>query len=679
MISKLTAILLSHFLRLKLSSLLYLAILALFTASCQNQSNLKPTSNVTVFDSLQLRQTDSLYRRAKDLFGERKFEEAKVLFNQVDTAFLSQKRYPLFLLAKINKATNLRGLQASEDEILQVLKEALFDVKDIPSETFELGSVYNWISAGYLRTEEYSDAKYYALKGLEVFEHPSNAINPQKLDEVLQSYDRLSQAEAGLFNYEKAEAYYFKQLEQEYISTEKTRTLTNVFAFYENTEQFDKAQTVLDTVAWEKRLANTSFYDNYVFQITKLDFYLGLKKYSEALTTAKDLDQFINDSPYGAHFTNWYLDQRLAQIYLEMGNYDEVIEIVDNIKLGVGEERLNNVGSSPQLLYKSQAWYRKGNIEKAKEAIQTAINLHLPEELTKSNFFDAIDINAASIKQKLIGKLMFKAEMCSELYEQDGDQRYLVAALQNYQFVHQLLKEVGVASEEDQFIEEDSFKNFYEVFLKDLHKQWSISMDEDLFYEALTVSDEAKNISVLKELKQVKRNKLFQNIPEELRTKQLHFEASLDSISRAITIALDPSEGMGIRDSISNQFELFKVQLKNDYPKYHSLLYGSQVPIKNIIADKFSDYNLLEYFVGEDHIYVFNVNDGKIQFDKIEFSVTLKNSLEQLIGSLRDPSNGQYQASITTVYDAILAKYNTTNKKLVLILDGQLYALPFEV
>jgi len=671
--------LLSHDFIRSLSALCCLAAILLSGSSCKNPSDTKSESIVVVTDSLQLRHTDSLYRRAKDLYSERQFEEARGLFDQVDTALLAQARYPTFLLSKINKSTNLRALQVPEEEALTVLKEALYDVRDIPAETFEIGSLYNAIAFSYIKTEEYSDSKYYALKALEVFNHPSNANEKQKREEVLQSYDRLAGAEQGLYNYEKTEEYYIKQLNFETSKPKETRTLAKIFAFYEYSGQYDKARILLDTVSWEARLEKTSFYEKYIFHISKLDFHMALKENEESLKTAKELDAFISNSPYGAHFTNWFLDQRLARIYLDMGNYDKVIEIVDNIKLAPGEEQLKNMGNSPHLFSQSKAYYKKGNTEKAKKVLQEAINSHFPNKLSSTNFFATINIESASIKTKLVGKLVFKAEMCSGFYTSSSDETYLNAALENYHLAHQLFKEIGANSEEDQFIENTSFKSFYEDYLSTFHLQWEISNKENLFYEALTVSDEAKNISVLKELKQINRNKLFRNIPELLRNEQQSFEKALDSISRVITIALDPKEGMRSRDSIAKEFGKFKLQLEKDHPKYYALLYGNQIPVKSVIADKYSDYNVIEYFVGENYIYIFNVNDGELQFDKIEFTSALKKSLEQLIGSLRDPTNSEYRKSSALVYESILAKYNTSNKKLALILDDELYALPFEV
>lgn len=648
-------------------------------SSCENQSHQIATTKAVVTDSVQLRLTDSLYRRAKDLYGERKFEEARGLFDLVDTMLLAQERYPTYILSKINKATNLRALQEPEEDARTILKEGLNDVRKIPAETFEIGSLFNSICASYLRTEEYSDAKYYGLKALEVFNHPANEDEKEKTEEILQSYDRLASAEEGLYNYEKSEEYYMMQLDSEKSEFYETRTLAKIFAFFENSNQYDKAKILLDTVSWKPRLEKTSFYENYLFQITKLDYYMALAQYEDALNTATELDSFISNSPYGAHFANWFLDQRLAQINLLMGNYDKVISIVNEAKPSRGEQEMKNKGNTPLLFYQSQAYFKRGDIEKAKKALQTAINLHLPKNLANADFLAVTPIEAATLKNRMIGKLVFKAEICQSLYASSNEEAYLTAALANYDLVHGLLKEIGASSDEDQFMEDDVFQDFYEEYLGTLHETWKISNKEALFYRAFTVSDEAKNISVLKELKQIKRNKLFRNIPAPIREEQLAFETALDSVSKVIALALDPKKAMQQKDSIELQFQNFKQQLKQDYPNYYSLLYGNQIPLKQVIAERFAEYNVLEYFVGKEHIYIFNVIDGQLTFDKLKFSPALKESLEQLINALRDPTNGKYQNYITPVYDALFAKYHVADKKLALILDGELYALPFEV
>jgi hypothetical protein len=633
---------------------------------------------VNQIDRLQIKRTDSLYAICKTLFGERKFKEAVPYYDTVIPQFLSQQRFDKYFMSKRNQSLNQRAMYVPDEEALAELKSGLLQVNNAPLNTFALYAFYLEFSDIYSRLGNYLDARYYAELALSVLNDPVNQSNSKRKVALHECYDYLAIIENNLYNYDQSEKYRLQQLEIAENDQKKIRTLVELVDLYSASKAYDKASVLLDTVSWESRLEGMSFYEKYVYQLTKLDYFIDVGRNEEAITAAIATKDLIGNSGYGAHFSSWYLDQRLYELYFKQSKYEKVVEIINSIDIEDKKEEVRKELRARDFYWLSRAYFYSGNTKAAIEHLSTSINYHLQERRSSEEFLSPISLDNVLFKSSLINKLLFKTEICMKLYEKSSEEKYFSAALQNYGYAHELLKLLGHESSEDRFLEDEQFKKLYENYLNGLHKAYNETQDDDIFYKAFSICDEAKNLAVLNELAQLKESRIFKNIPIELREKKETIDRSLDSLLVILRDRGRTERTVELIDSLEIEKIHYIEGLKNEYPNYHRLLYGTSETIHQILNKKLKDFNIIEYFIGNDAIFIFNKNLDQRSFDKILLTPDLELALSSLSKSLRQPGNTSYITDGKLVFDRLFRKYFRPSTKTVLVLDGQLHNIPFE-
>lgn len=125
--------------------------------------------------------------------------------------------------------------------------------------------------------------------------------------------------------------------------------------------------------------------------------------------------------------------------------------------------------------------------------------------------------------------------------------------------------------------------------------------------------------------------------------------------------------------------------LNEEYPKYHQLKYAQNIPSIEQVHQELSDEELLiEYFFGEESIYVFSISQKKFEVHKIDRDENFNSKLIQLLNELHRPSEGvngfyQFIESSSYLYQKLLEPIleSKNKKELIIIPDGPLALLPF--
>ena len=179
----------------------------------------------------------------------------------------------------------------------------------------------------------------------------------------------------------------------------------------------------------------------------------------------------------------------------------------------------------------------------------------------------------------------------------------------------------------------------------------------------------------------------FSNIPDSLllqdiqlkksiaKFEKLRFESESDSITKECTNRLFKLK--------RQKDELYNLIL-NEYPHYHNLKYNNQVINVREIQQKLgSNETLVEYFVGQDYVYLFTITNDKYNV----VSIKTPNNLEQWVTQLRnsiynfdnEEQTKQYLSSAHHLYNTLIAPIKKELKhKLTIIPDGVLNYIPFE-
>ncbi len=136
----------------------------------------------------------------------------------------------------------------------------------------------------------------------------------------------------------------------------------------------------------------------------------------------------------------------------------------------------------------------------------------------------------------------------------------------------------------------------------------------------------------------------------------------------------------------------FQQHLEKAFPKYHQLKYQNVVVHPQEIQNQFLDEQtvLVEYFWGQDQIYIFTLTQDQISLQAIDQNDELTESLQLLRQQLSEPpSTQQFEQLYTTytehahrLYQMLLAEplkqIPTTVNAMVIVPDNVLAFLPFE-
>lgn len=647
--------------------------------SCTNRDTSKEPETNKPIDSLAWYKADSLNARAKSLFTTRSYEEARALFDQVDTLFKQQQRYEELVLSKVNKASTIQFMFKPVDTILKPLREGLAYAKNLDASSIAMGDLYEKLASTYQRIGEHKNVQYYGEKAIEIYSQPNNSDHKDIDQRIYNAYSALIVANEDLGNFDLAEEYCLKQLEMRRANGGSLADATKeLFIIYFLSEQTEKADAVLRQIEEERFMEGGSIFVAYDFYAFKADYNVSLGRYDEALASLEELEDIINESPFKAHFSQWFMEQRKANIQMAKGEYEKVIEIIGSVPIPSEQDLEVWHQYARDQLYLCEAYRGLGLAEEAKGHIQNAINYHsLPEERT-DDFLQLQTFENMARKERAIEMLTVKGMLAKDIWEQDGASEYFEVALHNLEGAHQLVKEVGGISEEDQFITAERYDDLY-VNLLDLYLDlWEKQGAMETFFKALSICDESKSVSQLMEIKTLRQNRLFEDVSKEIRQREVRLIHALDSLQMIQMGSLGSLKNRKHVDSVQSLLSQLKEEIRKAHPNYYNLVYGADTPIGDIISSHYAEDNVIEFFEGTDVFYVFAHNSNRSFFDKIERPDTLQEQLDLMCLALRDPGNSEYMEAGNEIYEALFAKYLDPQRNNILVLDGALHSLALD-
>lgn len=624
---------------------------------------------------------DSLYEAGKQWYYKREFDKSVTTFLITDSLYKQQENHKRALKSRINLATALQAKYVDNDSILNVLKINIPLIDKLPKEAIEASEYYNKLFEVYYALGNYEDAQVYAIKSHQQLEKIQERDNENFKTTYVYTLRALIINAQELHNFQYAEDIakiainFSKKHRYKEFGLQMDLFTTYVFA-----DKLQKAEKQLNYIESKNLVDTSDIFSTFDYYRFKIEFYTKTKKYKLAFKAANDLQKIIDESGYKEHFSQWYLTQVKSDIFLETGMNQKAIAFIEALQIDPTYEKATIEYRSGDFLRLAEAHYNLMKFEQNRDALwrqntQKALNLHQPKEAQTDDFFKEVSFQNARKKDNLMSILLFKAKTCFEYYKKTDNREYLQIAMHSFQEAHKNLKLLGARSDEDAFIKAEEFDQFYDDLLSSFHDVWTQTQDDSTFYKALGISDESKNLFILNELKRVSEKKLFNNIPKEIREKEAQLQKKLTEINFPETTLKNSNK----KEQIQQQLHTLKEELKTKYPRYYELKYNVETPIKTLISRDLQNYNIISYTVTNEHIYIFNDNSGALTFDKILFDKTFQSEIDNYINAIQNFDNESYKKFIHTIFDKLLKPYLNTEKPTLLVLDGILNAIPFDV
>ena len=211
------------------------------------------------------------------------------------------------------------------------------------------------------------------------------------------------------------------------------------------------------------------------------------------------------------------------------------------------------------------------------------------------------------------------------------------------------------------------------------------------FERALQLSERARSV-VLKESLQDSKAQNFAGIPDSVHTYEKELKINLSLLRKAL-LQQDSTDGAANSDINSKKEQIFKLEqaqkqlvtyLEKQYPAYYKLKYQPKsAPTISELRSKLLANNdiVIEYFVGENSIYVFKITPNEIDFVKVANDFDLQHQVELTLGAIRDFQSTKittYEQLAHQLYEKLLGPLDLNpGQSLLIVPDGILSHLPF--
>jgi len=173
----------------------------------------------------------------------------------------------------------------------------------------------------------------------------------------------------------------------------------------------------------------------------------------------------------------------------------------------------------------------------------------------------------------------------------------------------------------------------------------------------------------------------FPNVPSDFRNKEFQMKATISALRKAMSFR------SGEMMHALEELNAYYAEMEQKYPEYYKAKYKLSIPPFHYFqkASLHKHMNIIQYHMTEKHLY-FLKYDATAQFERIELDTTLREALLGLRNILdRSPGLGddntlrKFMKYSHTLYSSLISPMHLTNHLLLIIPDGALHYIPFEI
>ncbi|WP_299680992.1 CHAT domain-containing tetratricopeptide repeat protein [uncultured Dokdonia sp.] len=457
-------------------------------------------------------------------------------------------------------------------------------------------------------------SSYYGSKALSLLQGEHLIKAPEYQAFYMSILYRMGKVEEFQYNYKKAENFYNQSLEKarkhelpfylSYGGLFKTYTLTN---------QHEKIIEMVEEFEAENYAQSQPSFFVYDFYSYHIDYLIKNSLYDKAMKQSLALKKLRNTDKFKAHFSEWFLSERIADIYSYQGNHQEAINELLSTKALQESLEIRNIERAALLIKLAKYYLDLNDYKNAQYYSEEALTVNTGIQRNTTTFHMPLDLENIEKAHKniLLDNLLFKAQLAQELYTETKNNNYLKTKKQSYITAHELIKRMGKLSDEDAFLNETQFKNVYGNLMQLYQQEWQANKDQKTFDSALQLRLQSQYVTILNELKDAQQHKDIDSIPF----------------------------------------------IKNSRTTYEG-------------------YNKVYYFWGQKAIYVLHENNTTQHFDNILLTPELKEAIDIVSAEVRKKDTPRNNKAHQLIYEKLLKKYIQSDPKTAVLLDDKLHLIP---
>lgn len=286
--------------------------------------------------------------------------------------------------------------------------------------------------------------------------------------------------------------------------------------------------------------------------------------------------------------------------------------------------------------------------------------------------------------------LFEKGKTLHDRYESEDNLEALKSAQATLTKLSELLDiiQANFLNEESKLLMGSRSHAMYEEAIEISYKLYRVTENEGYLNDIFFFSEKSK-ARVILELLNNKRAKKFAGIPDSLLSYETNLREKLSQVQQNLNSELDTGTESESRESL--QDSLFKLnrqlnnhleRLRQQYPRYHSFKYHTEVPPLSRIQRSLTEegITLLHYFYGEDHTWALVMDAENITVSTLTHITDLSgkvSSFKEVIAQRKDSAYLHLGRELyRTLVEPIAGHIDTD--ELLIVPDGPLNLLPFD-
>lgn len=392
----------------------------------------------------------------------------------------------------------------------------------------------------------------------------------------------------------------------------------------------------------------------------------------------------------------------LGAVSRKMGDYTAAITYLQkclDIRSSLAQSQQAELSSTYNQL--GQIYLAQNRYQTALEAFQTAIKILTPA------YDDSQMEVAPKLEQQIISKLQLlyplrgKASVFHALYRENNTEIYLQASTVHFERAFELIDELRI-----DFLGQNSKQELvriantiYEDAIQHQIYAYQQNKDKKFLREAYRLTEASKSVLLNEAIQSVSAISSA-SLPRSISEKEQNLRLQLTNAEKNVYTNTDTSQQEALQDTLfgaKKQYDDFVTSLSQKYPAYHRIKYDRNILSLEEVQAKLTNPEtaLVEYFVGENTIYVFVIGHENYEVITLARNFPLAKWVVQLQKSVytyhtsgtRSPKlYATYADSLAEaahqLYTKLFSPIETAYKlpeRLVIIPDGLLGYIPFEL
>ncbi|PLX12913.1 MAG: hypothetical protein C0597_12400 [Marinilabiliales bacterium] len=518
-----------------------------------------------------------------------------------------------------------------------------------------LAYIYNNKAIILKTQQDYQKAKDYLFQAITIYNQDSILHKNQ----LANAYNNLGNLFSDQREIQKAIDYYQKSLALKGKSKRSYSTYGNLAICYRDLSNYDLAKE------YHLKAINTAI--DYYKESDNINIAKHYVNYANTLATKKENKEALK------YFKKAY--------HIYQKDFKENHPDISNLNLNIGDYFLRNNALDSALYY-----YQKSLI---------AISPKFDDLDFKAN----PSIDSVLSKTHVLRSLKNKARVLTLLGEKENNLDYYLTSLSTYDLAIETIAKIrsGYISEESKlFLAENEFETFSDA-LQVSYNLFDITQDSKYIDKAFQYSEAGKSAILTEAIKNIQAFNIG-GIPDTLLTKEKELEKGIWNYEELIYEENKNKNPNKNKLSYWNKF-LFELKLEYDelmifldenYPKYLDLKQAvKNINLKQVQKQLKRKDLIIEYFYADSAIYSIIIGKYKTDIIEINLDEQFVNSLDQLLYALSNNnfSNhgfdefNEFKKASYLVYSYLLKPIESVikNKNLIIIPDGKLAYLPFDV